>query len=205
MSPKPVLAFFAICLLLFSGAVWAQEAPADPGFRVGFVNVKVAFEGFGKTRFQEKQINAWFREQMRQIEEEGDRLKKLAEEIELFAPRSPERQKQEKEYFRKKMMLDFRKKSLQDEVQKRLKTSTEGLYEEVNSGIADYARKHGFTIIFKVDGDSIASDSQSELKLKIHTRGVVYYDPKLDITNAVVAALNESFQGKTKKESAGDK
>ena len=73
--------------------------------------------------------------------------------------------------------------------------ATKQIYEDISAQIETYAKKNGFSVVFKVEKGEIESESKAELILKINSRGVLYFDPALEITGEIIRIMNEQYTG----------
>lgn len=162
--------------------------------KFGFMDVRAVFEKYEKTRDREKEINDEYRAGVEEIRAQKLDLEKKRQEIDLFGPNSPERREKEREFALRAFEIQFKEEWLKEQVKDRLRKSTEEIYAEVLARVADFAAKNGLRAIFKIDEDAIDSDSRDELKLKIHTRSVLYHQKGDDVTEPVIAFLNEEYR-----------
>lgn len=162
--------------------------------KFAFMDVRAVFEKYEKTRDREKEINDEYRAGMEEIRAHKLDLEKKKQEIDLFGPNSPERREREREFALRAFEIQFKEEWLKEQVKDRLRKSTEEIYGEVLARVADFAAKNGFRAVFKIDEEAIDSDSGDELKLKIHTRTVLYHQKGDDVTEAVIAFLNEEYR-----------
>jgi Skp family chaperone for outer membrane proteins len=75
---------------------------------------------------------------------------------------------------------------------------TEQMYEEIAKVIADLAKEQGFDLVIYRDNVDLASQTTSELLAKIAQRKVLYNDPSLDLTQAVLERANAAYKAAKK-------
>jgi len=75
---------------------------------------------------------------------------------------------------------------------------TEQMYEEIVKVIADLAKEQGFDLVVYRDNIDLASQTTSELLAKIAQRKVLYNDPSLDLTQAVLERANAAYKAAKK-------
>jgi len=93
--------------------------------------------------------------------------------------------------FMEERRYKFRTKWAEAEFRERLHLATQKLYNEIQQWIAKYAEKQGYDLILKIDRRPLAAKTQEEMKLKIHTRTVIYRRKALDLTDHVIKLLNQ--------------
>lgn len=179
-------------LMVAGGGLTPAVADGSTGdIKIGFVDVKKVFEKYEKTKDREKQINDEFRLGMEELRVRKVQLEEKKDEILLFGPNSPERRKAEKDLALEAFHIEFQEQWLREKVKDDLKRSTESLYAEIITKVGEYAEKSGYVAIFKIDEEDIQSFTRNELKLKIHTRSVLYNRPIDDLTDGLIEFLNK--------------
>ena len=76
---------------------------------------------------------------------------------------------------------------------------TEAMYREILDVIQTVAKEQGDTLVLYRDDIDLKSDSITELLSKITRRKVLYSDPGMDITDLVLARLNERYKAGTNR------
>ncbi len=185
----------------FGGALLAPllraHADGDEGVagqgpdRIGFVDVKRVFEQCRKTGDREQAIrqqyvatNEDLRKRKRDLENENDNLvlyggmdrRKLREDERKIALAEFE--------------IRFGVEWLEEKVKNDLEIATEEIYAEIMTLIGRYADENGYRAVFRVDEEELQSFSRDELKLKIHTRTVLYHLKADDLTEALILCVN---------------
>ena len=80
------------------------------------------------------------------------------------------------------------------------KALTAVLYEEIEAAVREVARQQGFSLVLYLDGGlipppkSLRDFNVLQLRELIRQRKVIYHDPGVDLTNAVLEKLNADFQ-----------
>lgn len=73
---------------------------------------------------------------------------------------------------------------------------TEAVYNDVLKAVSDVAKDKGITLV--LNSDDTAPESKPDILRKIERKKVLYADNSLDITNDVLARLNESYKAAPK-------
>ena len=115
----------------------------------------------------------------------------LRAEIDLYAPGSRKRTRKLEELFLLKRRLKFRQEWVEVEFREKQHLMIQSLYNEISDKIGAYAKKNGYDAIFKIDRGKLQSLSQDEMKMKTHTRTVIYSRKALDLTDEMIRLLNQ--------------
>ncbi len=185
-----------VCVgLVLTGWLLTPRGQADgspePSLKVGLIDMNRLFKAYKKTRESETAINDAYTAKRGEFRKLDAQIKRLAAEIDLYAPGSSKRTMKQEELFLLKRRYTFRNKWAEAEFREKLQKTTQTLYNEIIQHIGTYAQKHGYDAIIKIDGGPLSADTQEELKLKIHTRSVLYSRKGLDLTNEIIKLLNQ--------------
>jgi Skp family chaperone for outer membrane proteins len=69
------------------------------------------------------------------------------------------------------------------------------LFARLNRVVADYAVEHGISVVLKKQDFDLSAPQSVEQSLQIATTEVLYADPALDISAAVIERLNAAYKG----------
>ncbi len=180
----------ALCwLVLFGGNSSAQETQAS----IMFVNLDMVFTNFHKTRATEAQL----KEQAEQIKEERqeliERFQALQAELESLSQQSQSAMLTEEARAVKRAEaedklleardLEGRIRRFDESAQRRLEEQSRRarrrLVDEMNALIREHAISRGYLAIIDVSGESLN---------QVPT--VIYYQPRYDITQEIIAVVN---------------
>lgn len=87
-------------------------------------------------------------------------------------------------------MLQAKKEYFQQAMEARQQRFTEELYTKAKEAIATYAAANGIDLVLVRDEIQFPAASANDLMLALSTRKVLYAAPELDITNAILEAVN---------------
>ncbi|NLX23420.1 MAG: OmpH family outer membrane protein [Phycisphaerae bacterium] len=196
-SGLAVVATAALVWALAAGYNHAQQAGGpSAGTRVGVVDLVRVFNEFEQT----KALNAEMeRYKLRVAEEKQAKEEKLEVErntLQGFAPDSAEYAQRMRAL--KKMMIDYKawvaveRENMTDEH----RAWIERTYAAVMEGIAAVARHNGIQVVVTREELETSVPETETLLKQILNRKVVYADPELDLTDAVLVTLNDLFAKK---------
>lgn len=196
--------FAAVCIpllvLAFGTACLAEEAqppvqPAPETLKIGFANVKQIIDDYLRTKTLEKDIDRYRESATDEIEKERARLHELREEIKMIHPGSNIYFEKIKAERRLEMEIKLAEDELKVDLQRKLLEATREIYNDIVREISEYADKHGYSVIFKVETGEIESESKAELILRINSRSVLHFHPGLDLSKEITEVLNAKYTG----------
>jgi Skp family chaperone for outer membrane proteins len=74
---------------------------------------------------------------------------------------------------------------------------SEEIYTELQKVAAEVAKENGFHLVLNSD-DTAPSDDKPDLFARMERKKVLYSDPSLDITDAIVARMNQQYKTEKK-------
>jgi Skp family chaperone for outer membrane proteins len=184
-----------VFLLATGGVLSAAEKPEDSP-KIGFIDLKNVFDEYERSKTLEKEIEQFTQAEVDKQKANQKKLDDLQKELDLVRKNSKEWFKIRMEIIRRKQELDTDEKITKVETQRRLYRASEEIYNDIMEQVAKFAREKGYTLVLKIEKREIVSDTYSEFILKVNSRGVLYYQPELDITKEIITALNAAYTGK---------
>ena len=97
-----------------------------------------------------------------------------------------------KDFLDKKSLLDAKDKFYQEKVNIEMQQWTESLYTKMLEITATIAQKKGIDIVLAQEQLELPSPSLRDFMLSMRTKKVLYCNPQIDITDSVLAALDET-------------
>jgi outer membrane protein len=185
LHPLPVIALIAS--LIAGPALRAQTAP-----KICIVDLSKLFENHWKTAQEQAKLNEDEAKAQKEIDRLGAEGKALVEELKELddQTKSPTASNEAKaranEAAQKKYEEIQRKRSEQTEyvqnesrtLHQRMDNFKAIMFEEISKVAVEVAKKHGATLLLDKSGPTMVGVSN-----------IVYYDPSLEITDEVMAAL----------------
>jgi Skp family chaperone for outer membrane proteins len=188
----------AVCLL-WTSALLAQDPPKEGGgekpLKIGFANIKQIIDNYKRTQTIEGEIDRFREQQSDAIEQQVKQAKALADEIKILNPGTRLYVSKRKKLKRMENEIKMLEEELRLDLQLKLLKATKQIYEDISDQIGTFAKEKGYSVIFKVEKGEIESESKAELILKINSRGVLYYDRALEITEEITKIMNERYTG----------
>jgi Skp family chaperone for outer membrane proteins len=72
------------------------------------------------------------------------------------------------------------------------------VYNEIVRVSGDVAKERGFDLVQRVDRMPVIESGDTDLMAQIDRRGVVHFDPSIDVTSAVLERINKDYAGRKK-------
>lgn len=188
---KTIAAFLAL-----TGVVLGQQGAG--AVNVAVVNLPVASERYQKTADLEAQfegVRTKLNEQRSAMKGKIDKLvRSLQEELkpgtEAFAKRQKELAMQEAE-------LQWFVESQSQAVEQGLADSLRQIYEDIRKVVGEIALERGIDVVLASDQlPPQVSGVPNQVRQQILLQKVVYWSPRVDITDEVVARLNAQYRKK---------
>ncbi len=168
------IAFIAVILLAFSSvSAWSAD------LKIAYVDVMKALNESTKGLEAKKTLEQMVNARQASIDNIEGELKKLQAEIEKQASVLTPEAKKEKEENISRLKREYQR-TLQDseeEVKKKESEYTQGILRELQAIIKKVGDEEGYTVIFDA-------------------RDMLYFSKKLDITEKLIKAYNESYKAK---------
>ena len=198
MNGKAGTLIVALAIVTAGGLLaWAQaQTPAVSGSScacIGVVDLVKVFNDFEQTKALNAELDRY---KLRLGKEQQDREEKLSVErdtLKGFAPDSAEYQKRSRAL--KKLIVDYQawltgeRESLKDEHRRWI----ERTYGDITKAVAEVAKSKGLQLVLTREELETDVDDVTVLQKQILNRKVLYYDASMDISEAVLVALNDAF------------
>jgi outer membrane protein len=160
--------FFA-CLLFASAALTAQAQE----FRVGFVNTDRIFKEANMAKSAQTKLEAEFARRERDLVAQGEKLRTDSEKFEKDAPTLAESQRNTRQRTLVEADRDFQRKrrEFQEDLNNRKNEELQAVLERANRIVKQVAEQEKYDVVLQE---------------------AVYFNPKHDITDRVIKALDAS-------------
>jgi len=183
------IAFLGISFCYLHGVAATDKiAPA----KVAIVDVTKVLKNSKKHKqWQEKMTQD--EEQMKaEFQKNQKELEALKANLDLLKIGSKDYIDTMKDFLDKKSLLDAKDKFYQEKVNIEMQQWMEGLYTQMLDVTAKIAQKKGVDIVLAQEPLDFPSSSLQAFMTTLHTGKVLYYNTQIDITESVLAALDET-------------
>lgn len=163
-----VLSTIVLSTLFLSTAAYAET-------KIAFVNVGRAFDEYDKTKRLDKELEARTNAKQQEREQKVAAIKKMREELDLLSEQGrQERQSTIDTQIRELQEFD---QAARESLRRERDAMLKGVLDEIEKIVQAYAAREGYQVV-------------------LTDRAVLYADPSTDITEAVIAVLNQPERGK---------
>jgi Skp family chaperone for outer membrane proteins len=181
-------------LTTLMGRAGAQQA-AQTGLNVAVVDIARVLRESQQWQDKTEELAARAEQMNRALRKLTERLQILRNEYENLPPLTDERKQKAAQVERSLGELEQRKRGFEMEIAEANTAARRTMFREIASVVADHARENGVSLVLrKVDWDASGVDS-IENELLMATTEVLYATPEIDVSEAIVAALNSRYAG----------
>jgi len=185
--------------VILLAALWGTPAPAGqaPVLEIGFVDVERVIQEYKKTReitreldkriSEEKRLLAARKEALRHkmdaldaLELEADDLDAMVKGIQL-----------KKEIALETVDIELSEKHALIQLEQGLVLHIKKVYSEICREAEAMARERGLKAVFMVANSKIEGRTRSQVNSEILVRPVLWFDPSLDLSSAMILRLNK--------------
>jgi len=191
-----------VVIVLTAVAAWALVANVNHaqstgssagGTLVGVVDLVRVFNDFEQTKALNTELERYKRQvtEEKQVKEEDLAVEKQT--LLGFAPDSAEFRQRRGAF--EKMMIEYRvwMAVKAESLEEQHRVWIERTYATATQCIADVAKERGIQVVITREELDATVQDTNVLRTQILNRKVVYYDPALDLTDEVLARLNDAF------------
>ena len=188
-------------------AVLHDELEAQPPGRaigrVAVLDVVSIFNQYRQTADINGQLEQRRLEVQRELDARDEKIEIKARELEAFHPDSADYGKRRRELLRMRIDRDTYMRLAEIEVRDLFTVWTRRTYDEICSLAGQMAKEQGYEVIIAREDLQEDIPDANALKQQIRLRKVIYADPGVDLTEAVLARLNREYEQKGKKPELG--
>jgi Skp family chaperone for outer membrane proteins len=168
-------------------------APAGVPTRVAVVDIVKVFNEFDQIKVLNQKMSALEADLQAQDQKKNQEIESQRGAVKAFSPDSPQHKKANDDL--RTMLVNYQvwKLEAQDRMSQNHLRWVNRTYESIRTQVAAVAKAKGFQVILTTQElDTSITDSKVMLK-QIIERKVLYFDPVVDLTADVLAALNNAF------------
>lgn len=178
--------------LCAAAPVWAQEGrvPEIERLRIGVVDLAKVFNGYDKRSVREQEFKAQEATLKARYEEKQEAIRRLRGELDLLRAGSPTYMDKQEALAGATAELRFFEKAQQDLLKSRFETYILEILREIEEVVQEIGQAGRYHLIIKVDDPAKSGEETTPLEL----RAVLFYGEEIDISDQVLARLNERFR-----------
>lgn len=178
------------------GSSQAQDSapPAEPT-RVACVDIVRAYNEYQR----QIDINTEMEEVQERLKLENrerlERIDQLQTALAALDPADPNYRKKQDELLRQQVAYRNWSDLIQASLARELSVWTGRMYQEITNKTAQIAEERGIELVLYLDGQFIPmADDADAVREQIRSRRVLYAAPELDLTDAVITAINAQYR-----------
>ena len=186
-----LIAVFVLIIISYDSGRADQKAEIAPA-KIAVVSIEKVFEGNEKHHKWQQSMEA------RQVQIQAE-LQQMLKEIESIKSQMDTRKLGSSDYLKlaqegmeKRAVLEAKDKFYEQEVTIKIKQWTEELYKEVIAATNKVATEKGLDLVLARENFDSATATTADLMTMIRTNKVLFHANEMDITDDVLAALNEN-------------
>ncbi len=187
-----VLASLAMALTSYNGYAADKTVVAKASPRIGVVNLRTIFQKNKLNEDFDAKLEQEKNKTMAEVEAITKKIEDMKAEMKTRTVGSNDYMGLMSQVLEQQGMLQAKKEFFQQSMEARQQRFTEDLYMKAKEAIADYAAKNGYDLVLVKDEIQFPAASPNDLMLALSTRKVLYSSPELDITDAILEAVNAS-------------
>ena len=178
-------------------ASWAQIAGVqpEPTGKIAIVNVAQASESYVKTKDLEAQFEQLRQQYRSEINAKRDRLERGAKALrEEFKPGTAEFEQRQRELAQLEWELQYYQEAEGAKLERGLADSLRQIFGDIQRVVGQVAVEQGYDVVLAADELPAESpDSTNMARQQILLQKVLFWNPRVDLTQEVIARLNAQY------------
>jgi len=179
----------------------AGQTPSPTATRVAVVDLVRLFNEYERT----KQLNEDLAKKQDKFkadrQQKVDQIDVLRAQLENFQPGSKDYKDRQEQLMKQSIELEVFTKVTAEQLKQEFRQLTEEVYNELVDQVGKLAKQMGYDLVLHQDAVEIKqADDFSTMLSKIKQRKVIYCANSIDITDHVIAAVNNDYRLRKAKE-----
>lgn len=193
MRPLATLGIVLTLALLLA----AQAVNQRPPTRVEFANVVRIFNQLRETQELRAVMAAQAKDLDVQRIQKSNRVRELQQQRDGLAADDPKRAELQSQLRTASAELDVWIRLSQEDIKQDQKQKIKRIYDQITATITEVAKERGTQLVLAQQTPEVpdmTSISVEQLRQMLNERDVLYGEPSIDISDAVIAAMNAKYQ-----------
>lgn len=176
------------------GVSAARRPPAQPT-AVAVVDLVAVLEGLNERADLERNLERELETRRQQIQDVNTQIETVQADLETLAAGSDERREKARELFELQAIGEARARAINQIVSIEKGAVFRELYEKIEEAIAELSQRDGYDAVFLNDATFPIPTNASDIDVEraILSRSVLYAHPSVDITDSLVAFMNNQY------------
>jgi Skp family chaperone for outer membrane proteins len=181
-------------LLIVPLAAWGQDA----GVKIAIASPPRILSQLQETKDVMNKMNAE-REHLASLEKQKrDNVKSLQDARDQLKPGTTQYQERNQDFLKAAIEFDSWGKLTQVDVQRQQKEQMQRMFNKIQKAVQDLAKQRNIDIVITEQKpeipDNLDQINVQQLKDNINGRNLLYFNPKLDISDDVVALMDKQYK-----------
>jgi Skp family chaperone for outer membrane proteins len=195
IAMKPRMWVVPLCaLLMFPLTTWGQSA----GVKIAIASPPRILSQLQETKDVMNSMNSE-REHLASLEKQKrDNVKSLQDARDQLKPGTSQYRERNEAFLKAAIEFDSWGKLTQVDVQRQQKEQMERMFKKIEAAVAEVAKQRGIDLVItqqKPDiPDNLDQINVQQLKDDINGQNLLYFNPKLDISDDVVALMDKQYK-----------
>lgn len=178
-------------LLVVLAAVRHLDAQTPKPVTAGVVDMFKVLNEHPQTKLRMDAVRKEFADGIEKLKTAAAGTKVQDEQLDLLKEGTPEHLEKLKQLSQTKATLELDRKLLLARMNLAAVKVMRELYEESVAVVSEVAKARGLTMVFMTSSAQLGGRNEAEVMNEIASRPVIWSDPEMDITAAVLAALKK--------------
>ena len=174
-----------------SGLTSQAYAQSGQGLKIGICDFKKVVENYPDKAKLEKQMQDLAQKKNDELNAMREQLKTLQSSIELFEVGSMERSKAEENLKRKSIELQAALQQAREDIGRERRKLMIEMYKDIATVVTQFGKDNGYDLILKADEPDFNVRAMIDLQLQMLNHKLLYANPALDVTDAIVALVGK--------------
>lgn len=166
-------------------------AQSGQGLKIGICDFKKVVENYPDKAKLEKQMQDLAQKKNDELNAMREQLKTLQSSIELFEIGSMERSKAEENLKKKSIGLQAALQQAREDIGLERRKLMIEMYKDIATVVTQFGKDNGYDLILKADEPDFNVRAMIDLQLQMLNHKLLYANPALDVTDAIVALVGK--------------
>lgn len=188
----------ALLAALVSCFTFVATATAQDATRVGIMNPARVFQEMQETKDLKQKLENDRANLQKEIQTREGKVKDLAAARDLLKPESPQFAQAEAAFMKEAIEYDTWSKITQATLQGQQKQQMKVLFDKIVAACNEVAQAKGIDLIVADQRpdlpENLAQVNVDQLRAILNGRNIMYLNPKIDVSNDIIAALDAKYR-----------
>lgn len=189
---------FPVVLLAAFCFVPQAHGQTATGIKIAIANPSRIFGEIQETKDLNVKMRAQGESLASQEKDKRDELKSLQDARDQLKPDTPQYTTQNDKLLKAAIEFDSWGKIQKAEFERKKKVHMKAVFDKVRAAVAEVAKARGIDLVITdeqpVVPDNLSQITEAELGQRLNQQSILYSDPKLDISDDVIALMDKEYK-----------